>query len=52
MGPKTVEKLLKHFGSLDRVRAATETELMEVAGRVGARRLKEYFSATPPDSGE
>ncbi|MBS1829911.1 MAG: excinuclease ABC subunit UvrC [Acidobacteria bacterium] len=52
VGPKTVEKLLKHFGSLDRVRAATETELMEVAGRVGARRLKEFFSATPPGNGE
>jgi excinuclease ABC subunit C len=52
VGPKTVEKLLKRFGSLDRVRAATETELMEVAGRVGARRLKEYWTATPLDTGE
>jgi len=52
VGPKTVEKLLKHFGSLDRVRAATESELMEIAGRVGARRLKEYWNATPPGNGE
>ncbi|MBL8175510.1 MAG: excinuclease ABC subunit UvrC [Bryobacterales bacterium] len=52
VGPKTVEKLLKHFGSLDRVRAATETELMEVAGRSGARRLKQFWAATPPGNGE
>ncbi len=52
VGPKTVEKLLKHFGSLERVRAATESELMEIAGRVGARRLKQYWSATPPGNGE
>jgi excinuclease ABC subunit C len=45
VGPKTVEKLLKHFGSLERVRNATEGELMEVAGRIAARRLKEYWSA-------
>jgi excinuclease ABC subunit C len=52
IGPKTVEKLLKHFGSLDRVRSATESELMEIAGRAGARRLKQYWSATRLDSGE
>ena len=44
IGPKTVEKLLRHFGSLERVRGATEGELMQVAGRVAARRLVEYFS--------
>ncbi|MBS1872251.1 MAG: excinuclease ABC subunit UvrC [Acidobacteria bacterium] len=43
IGPKTVEKLLRHFGSLERVRGATEGELMQVAGRVAARRLVEYF---------
>ncbi len=56
IGPKTVEKLLRHFGSLERVRGATEGELMQVAGRVAARRLVEYFrggdrsreSARPP----
>jgi excinuclease ABC subunit C len=44
VGPKTVEKLLKHFGSLERVRAATEGELMEIAGRAGARRLKQFWA--------
>jgi excinuclease ABC subunit C len=44
VGPKTVEKLLRHFGSLERVRQATEAELMEVAGRSATRKLKEYFA--------
>jgi excinuclease ABC subunit C len=44
VGPKTVEKLLRHFGSLERVRQATEAELMEVAGRPATRKLKEYFA--------
>lgn len=45
IGPKTVEKLLRHFGSLERVRGATEAELMQIAGRNAARRLKEHFAA-------
>lgn len=44
IGPKTVEKLLRHFGSLERVRGATEAELMQIAGRNAARRLKEHFA--------
>lgn len=44
LGPKTAEKLLKHFGSLERVRAATEGEWMRVAGRTAARRMKEYWA--------
>ncbi|MBI4907742.1 MAG: excinuclease ABC subunit UvrC [Acidobacteria bacterium] len=47
VGPKTVQKLLQHFGSLERVRAATEGDWMQVVGRVAARRLKEYFAAQP-----
>lgn len=45
VGAKTVEKLLRHFGSLDRVRRATEAELIEIAGRATARRLKQYWAA-------
>ncbi len=44
VGPKTVEKLLRHFGSLERVRQATEAELMQVAGRAATRRLKDHFA--------
>ena len=33
VGKKTVQKLLKEFGSSERVRAATESELAVVVGR-------------------
>jgi excinuclease ABC subunit C len=44
VGPKTVEKLLKHFGSVQRVKEASENELVEVVGRAPARKLKEHYS--------
>lgn len=43
VGPKTVEKLLRHFGSLERVKSATEAELIEIAGRSATRKLKQHF---------
>ncbi len=48
IGEKTAAKLLNHFGSLERVRAATETELMQVAGRGASRRLKQYWTHLAP----
>jgi excinuclease ABC subunit C len=39
VGEKTVAKLLRHFGSLERVRLARETEIAEVVGRGIARRV-------------
>jgi excinuclease ABC subunit C len=44
VGPKTVEKLLRHFGSLERVRQATEAELRQVAGLAATRKLKDHFA--------
>jgi excinuclease ABC subunit C len=54
IGPKTVEKLLRRFGSAERVRNATEHDLREVVGRTAALRLKEHFeaSARPQPVGE
>ncbi len=49
VGPKTVEKLLRHFGSLERVKHATEAELIEVAGRAAARKLKQYLAKLGAD---
>jgi excinuclease ABC subunit C len=46
VGEKTLNKLLRHFGSTERVRLAGEEELVKVVGRVAARRLKAHF-ATP-----
>ncbi|HOL69903.1 MAG TPA: excinuclease ABC subunit UvrC [Bryobacteraceae bacterium] len=53
IGPKTVRKLLKHFGSAERVRQATESELMMVVGRAATRRLLAEFrekATQAPDS--
>ena len=47
VGPKTVEKLLKTFGSLERVRGATESELREVIGRAASQRLIQHYSEVP-----
>ena len=47
VGKKTVQKLLKEFGSLERVRAATETELATVVGRAAARRVISHYLAVP-----
>ncbi len=43
IGPTTVRKLLKHFGSAERVRQATESELMMLVGRAATRRLLASF---------
>ena len=43
VGPKTVEKLLKTLGSLDRVRAASEEELANEVGPAAARRIRQHF---------
>ena len=40
IGEKTTAKLLKHFGSLERVRQAPEEELTRVAGRAAAQKIR------------
>jgi excinuclease ABC subunit C len=45
IGNKTVTKLLRHFGSLERVRTASENELSEVVGASYARRVRSYLEA-------
>ncbi|HMF79590.1 MAG TPA: excinuclease ABC subunit UvrC [Bryobacteraceae bacterium] len=47
VGPKTVEKLLRTFGSLERVRQASQEELARVAGAAAANRMRTYFAANP-----
>src|SRR5882762_11465505 len=44
VGHKTIEKLLREFGSLELVRNAPEEELARVVGRAAARRVKEFYS--------
>lgn len=43
VGPKTRKKLLKHFGSLDRVKKASMKELEEVVGNKLAEVIIKYF---------
>ena len=40
IGEKTTPKLLRHFGSLERVRQAPEEELVRVAGRAAAQKIR------------
>jgi excinuclease ABC subunit C len=45
VGVKTVEKLLRTFGSLERVRQARQEELRRVVGMAAAKRLSAYFAS-------
>jgi len=46
IGEKTAAKLLRHFGSLERIREATHEELAAVAGPAAARKLSEAAKPT------
>jgi len=50
IGPKTVEKLLRTFGSLERVRQASDDELARVIGKACAARLQAFFDKTSAHS--
>lgn len=43
IGDKTAQKLLSHFGSVKKIKTALETEIVEVVGKVAARKVKAYF---------
>ena len=43
VGPKTAQKLLKHFGSVQRVKEAEQPALEEVVGPAAAGRVADYF---------
>jgi excinuclease ABC subunit C len=43
IGQKTVEKLLRTFGSLDRIRQATGDDLARVVGKAAAKRLQAFL---------
>jgi excinuclease ABC subunit C len=45
IGEKTIAKLLREFGSLERVREAAPDELAKVIGTAAARRLREFYNA-------
>lgn len=43
IGEKTSEKLLKHFGSVKKIREATDEELEKIAGKAVVKKLKSFF---------
>ncbi len=47
IGRLTAEKLLRHFRSVAKVKAAGEAELSQVVGPSRARRIREFFSGRP-----
>jgi excinuclease ABC subunit C len=47
VGDKTVQKLLRHFGSSELVRSASEDQLADVVGRAAARRVREFYTPVP-----
>ncbi|MFQ5572248.1 MAG: excinuclease ABC subunit UvrC, partial [Rhodothermales bacterium] len=47
IGEKTVRKLLNEFGSVKRIRNASELSLAEVVGPASAKKLQTYFSQKP-----
>jgi excinuclease ABC subunit C len=49
VGERTVQRLLKHFGSSELVRAASEDELAEQVGKAAARRIKRYYEERAAD---
>ncbi|HYL37972.1 MAG TPA: excinuclease ABC subunit UvrC [Bryobacteraceae bacterium] len=45
IGEKTIARLLREFGSLERVREASAEDLAKVVGPAAARRLREFYNA-------
>ena len=54
VGEKTVGKLLRHFGSLERVKQAREEELVQIAGVAAAKKVRSGLevSASLSESGD
>ena len=52
VGEKTVAKLLRHFGSLERVRQASEDDLAVVIGRAAAKKVIQGVAVPPRTAAE
>jgi excinuclease ABC subunit C len=48
IGERTMQKLLREFGSSERVRAASESELSKSVGPAAARRLRAFYEEKRP----
>jgi excinuclease ABC subunit C len=47
VGKKTVEKLLKEFGSAERVRGASDQQLIQIVGAAATKKLRKHFTEVP-----
>jgi excinuclease ABC subunit C len=47
VGKKTVEKLLREFGSAERVRGASDQQLIQIVGAAATRKLRKHFTEVP-----
>ena len=52
IGDKTIQKLLRQFGSLERVREAAPEELAKAVGPAAARRLRDFYNPASPSDDE
>ena len=51
VGEKTVQKLLRQFGSLEQVRRAQVDELARLVSRVQAQRIREFLASDGSENG-
>jgi excinuclease ABC subunit C len=49
VGPRTREKLIKHFGSVKKIREAFVEDLEEAVGKAAARRIRDHYDGSPSD---
>jgi excinuclease ABC subunit C len=52
IGEKSAAKLLRHFGSLERVRDASEEEIATVIGKAAARKVRTALPAPASPAAE
>jgi excinuclease ABC subunit C len=47
IGPKTVQKLLKTFGSVEKIRSSAPEDLARIVGPAAARRIVDHYGTLP-----
>lgn len=52
IGEKTAQKLLSHFGSVKKLRAATAAQIAEIAGMAAAKKITSFFTESAEKEGE
>ena len=51
IGAKTADKLLAHFGSVKKVKAATSEEIENLVGKAALKKIRTYFDAAKKEEG-